>query len=50
MRNFPRAGIIAFATARALVHVNGNGAGFLVYGKSFEWTCLNAWIILALRA
>jgi hypothetical protein len=50
MRNLPRAGINAFAAARALVHVNNDGAGFLVYGKSFEWTRFNAWVVLALRA
>lgn len=50
MRNFTWAGINAFAAACALVHVNDDGAGFLVHGKSFEWTCLNAGIVLALRA
>jgi hypothetical protein len=50
MRNFTWAGINAFAAASALVHVNGDGAGFLVYGKSFERASLNAWIIFALRA
>jgi hypothetical protein len=50
MRNFPRAGIYAFAAARALVHVNGDGACFFVYSKSFERTSLNAWIVLTLSA
>jgi hypothetical protein len=50
MRYFTWAGFNAFAATSALVHVNGDGAGFLVYGKSFEWACLNARVILALRA
>jgi hypothetical protein len=50
MRNFSRAGIDAFATARAFVHVNDDGACFLVYSKSFERASLHAWIVLALRA
>jgi hypothetical protein len=50
MRYFPRAGIYAFTATRALLHVNGDGAGTLVYGKSFEWASFNARIILTLRA
>ena len=50
MGNFPRASFNAFTAASTLFEVNGDGAGFIIYAKGFEWTGFNTWIIFALRA